>query len=139
MISELLVHDVPIECINKAAITYRVPAALIISVLGVENGRVGMASPNKNGSFDYGPMQINSLWVEKIKPYGYTREELQYDPCVNVMVGAWILGQNIADSPDFWRGVGGYHSYTPPLNEKYRYQVEKWYKLLNQYLSQNKH
>ncbi len=135
MISALLVHDVPIECINQAAITYHVPATLIISVLGVEGGSVGMASPNKNGTFDYGPMQINTIWLEKIKPYGYTREQIQYDPCANVMVGTWILGTNIASTPDFWRGVAGYHSYTIPLNEQYQYKVRGIYHLLSDYLS----
>lgn len=135
MISTLLVHGVPIECINQAAVVYHVPATLIISILGVEGGRVGMASPNKNGTFDYGPMQINTIWLEKIRPYGYTREQIQYDPCANVMVGAWILGTNIASSSDFWRGVAGYHSYTLPLNEEYQYKVKGYFGLLSRYLS----
>jgi len=135
MISALLVHGVPIECINQAAVNYHVPAALIISILGVEGGRVGMAKPNTNGTYDYGPMQINSIWLTKIKPYGYTVEKVQYDPCVNVMVGTWILGTNIANSPDFWRGVGGYHSYTIPLNQAYQYKVWNYYQLLSRYLS----
>lgn len=132
MASALLVHGVPIECINQAAVTYHVPAALIISILGIEGGSVGMAKPNTNGTYDYGPMQINSLWLQKIKPYGYTPEQLQYDPCANVMVGTWILGVNIANSPDFWRGVGGYHSYTPSLNRDYQYKVWDLYHLLKQ-------
>lgn len=135
MPSALLVHDVPIECINQAAITYHVPAALIISVLGVEGGAVGMASKNANGTYDYGPMQINSIWLKKIAPYGYTKEQIQYDPCANVMVGAWILGTNIASTPDFWRGVAGYHSTTPSLNQAYQGKVWNMYQLLARYLS----
>lgn len=135
MISALLVHGVPIECINQAAVTYHVPAALIISILGVEGGTIGMAKPNTNGTYDYGPMQINTIWLDKVKAYGYTREQIQYDPCANVMVGAWILGLNIAESPDFWRGVGGYHSYTLPLNRTYQYKVWNYYELLSRYLS----
>jgi hypothetical protein len=135
MISALLVHGVPIECINQAAVTYHVPAALIISILGVEGGTVGMAKPNANGTDDYGPMQINTIWLDKIKPYGYTREQIQYDACANVMVGTWILGRNIADSPDLWRGIGGYHSYTAPLNRDYQYKVWNYYELLARYLS----
>ncbi len=65
MISALQVHDVPIECINQAAITYHVPATLILSVLAIENGTAGLASLNKNGTIDYGPMQINSIWCIK--------------------------------------------------------------------------
>jgi hypothetical protein len=80
-------------------------------------------------------MQINSIWLNKIRPYGYTREEIQYDPCVNVMVGAWILSTNIASSADFWQGVGGYHSYTPGLNREYQNKVWSVYALLSRYLS----
>lgn len=63
MISALLIHGIPIECINRAAITYVVPAKVILSVLATENGKVGTARPNKNGSYDLGPMQINSGWL----------------------------------------------------------------------------
>lgn len=135
MISALVIHGVPIECINQAAVIYHVPASLILSILSVEGGDVGTASPNKNGTYDYGPMQINSIWLNRIKPYGYTKQQVQYDPCINVMVGAWILSKNIADSPDLWRGIGGYHSYTPLLNERYQNKVWHVYALLSHYLS----
>lgn len=134
MVSALLIHGVPIECINQAAIAYHVPASLIISVLTVEGGDVGTASPNNNGTFDYGPMQINSIWLDKIRPYGYTREQLKNDPCINVLVGAWILSTNIADSDNLWHGVGGYHSYTPHLNHSYQNKVWHAYALLSNYL-----
>jgi hypothetical protein len=129
--SALLINDVPIECINQAAVNYYVPAALIISVLRTEGGRNGMAKPNKNGSFDYGPMQINTLWLDKIKPFGYTVHDLQFNPCKNVAVGAWILSQSIANATNFGTGVGDYHSHTLPLNQRYRVKVVQHYKLIN--------
>jgi hypothetical protein len=85
--SALLIHGVPIECINKAAITYFVRASIIISVLNTESGKPGMANINKNGTVDYGPMQVNSIWLPKVEPYGYTVQKLQFDPCSNVMIG----------------------------------------------------
>ena len=48
MPSALLIHGVPVECINQAAVTYYVPPQVIISVLNVEGGKVGMAKPNTN-------------------------------------------------------------------------------------------
>lgn len=135
MVSALVIHGVPIECINQAAITYHIPASLILSVLSVEGGEVGSASPNKNGSHDFGPMQINTIWLSKIGAYGYTREMIQYDPCINVMVGAWILSTNIANSQDLWYGIGGYHSYTPGLNYSYQNKVWNVYDLLSRYLA----
>lgn len=137
MPSALIINGVPIECINQAAVIYQVPATLIISVLGTEAGKVGSAILNRNGSYDYGPMQINSIWLEKLKPYGITKQQLQYDPCINVCVGAWILSTRIADSKELWQGVASYHSYCLPENMRYRTKVCGIYKLLTNYLQQS--
>ena len=133
--SALTINDVPIECINHAAVLYAVPATLIISVLKVEGGKNGMAKANSNGSYDYGPMQINTVWLPQIKPYGYTKETLQFNPCANVYVGTWILSQRIANSPNFWRGVGAYHSYTATENVPYQRKVWAIYQDLYRYLA----
>ncbi len=135
MASALIIHGVPIECINYAAITYHVPATLILTILSLEKGVIGMAKANKNGSYDYGPMQINSIWLKKIQAYGYSRQQIQYDPCINVMVGTWILSTRIADSKTLWTGVGAYHSRTPHLNADYRKKATKTYQLLSYYLA----
>ncbi len=139
--SALLIHGVPVECINQAAITYFVPAKIIISVLNVEGGEPGAATPNRNGTFDYGPMQINTIWLPKVAVYGYTKEQIQYDPCVNVMVGTWILSNKIASTMEdagennYWRGVAGYHSLTPDLNSRYQNKILTNYRLLSEVLS----
>jgi hypothetical protein len=133
--SALVIQDVPIECINQAAVTYYVPAIVIISVLQTEGGRVGMAKLNNNGTYDYGPMQINSIWLRKIEPYGFTREKIQYDACANVMVGTWILSQEIADNQSTWEGVGDYHSHSFQLNQNYQGKVKNIYQKLANYLS----
>lgn len=126
----LLIHDVPIECINQAAITYHVPASIIVSVLRIEGGKNGIASRNKDGTFDYGSMQINSRWLKTLAPYGYTKNDLQYNPCVNVAVGAWILGLSIADGKNLWNGVGNYHSHTTKFNQKYNKKAQKFHNWL---------
>ncbi len=133
--SALIINDVPIECINQAAVQYHVPATLIISVLKTENGRVGEANPNSNGTYDYGPMQVNSIWLDKIYQYGYTQADIQYDPCANVTVGTWILASQIADSGAVWNGVGNYHSHTVYKNINYYNKVETVYDRLNNYLN----
>jgi soluble lytic murein transglycosylase-like protein len=134
MASALLIHGVPIECINQAAITYYIPAKVIISVIATEGGDVGVARQNKNGTYDYGPMQINSSWLPTIKKYGYTEKLLRYDPCVNVMAGTWILSTKITQSRDYWSGVANYHSFTPNLNARYKLKVLNYYQLLSQIL-----
>lgn len=135
MVSALLINDVPIECINEAAIHYNVPATLIISILQVEGGKTGSASKNTNGTFDYGPMQINTIWLDKLKPLGITKEEIQHNPCINVWVGTWILSQRIASSDEFWYGVASYHSYSLPKNTVYRHKVVNAFETLTAYLS----
>lgn len=129
-----LINDVPIECINRSAIVYHVPAKLILSVLKVEGGRNGMAKSNRNGSFDYGPMQVNSVWLKKIKPFGYSSGDLQFNPCKNVEVGTWILSKAMANNSLVLNGVGDYHSHQPQLNQNYSVNVIKEFKLINSIL-----
>lgn len=131
MASMLLINGVPIECINRAAVQYYVPATLIVSVLETENGHVGDAKPNSNGTFDYGPMQVNSIWINRIAKYGYNREDLQYNPCINVAVGTWILSQALSEDDNFWKAVGDYHSHSEIKNLTYSQKVQEYYKYLN--------
>ena len=133
--SALIIHDVPIECINVAAIAYHIPASLVVSVLMTEGGRNGLAKPNANGTFDYGPMQINTIWIDKLKQYGYTRYDIQYNPCVNVLVGTWILGQSIAEADNLNYGIGSYNSHTWAHNSNYWHKVAKNYQFLQHHLT----
>lgn len=123
MPSALLINDVPIECINQAAIAYHVPATLIVSVLMTEGGKLGTAKLNKNGSYDYGPMQINTVWINRLKKYNVSLDDIQFNPCKNVMVGTWILGQRIADTGNLPYGIGSYNSYSLSQNYHYRSKV----------------
>lgn len=125
-------NDVPAECVNAAAQAYHVPATLILSIIKIENGRNGLKKRNANGSYDYGPLQINSWWLPKLAPYKITRWDLQYDPCKNVMVGAWILAQTLTETRVLARGVGNYNSHTPHLNQRYAAAVMKWYRLFEE-------
>jgi soluble lytic murein transglycosylase-like protein len=131
----MLINDVPVDCINTAAIEYHVPALLVIAVLKIEGGRVGMANVNKNGTVDYGPMQINSSWLKDLVHYGYTAHDIQYDPCMNVNAGAWILAQEIANDGRIWKGVGNYHSHTYWRNISYQQKVDVVVKNLSDILS----
>jgi soluble lytic murein transglycosylase-like protein len=128
----VLVNDVPIDCINHAAVVYHVPAIVILSIMKKENGKNGDANLNKNGTIDYGVMQINSLWLPKIAPYGYTKDDLQFNACKNVEVAAWIIAQNIPSGKSLWAGIASYHSRTPSHNMPYKNSVYMNYtKLIN--------
>lgn len=133
--SELVINDVPATCIIQAAHHYYLPVSLVISILKAENGRVGEANPNKNGTYDYGPMQINSIWLKRIAPYGYTAYDLEFNPCANIEIGTWILAQAVADGKNFWSSVGNYHSHTDGENRRYGSRVSHYYYFLEQALS----
>jgi len=104
--------EVPAICIAYTAARYEIPANLLVAILKTEGGRVGMESRNKNGTFDLGPMQINTTWLPVLKEHGITRAMLRDDGCVNVWVGGWILRTGLNSASNWWRGVGRYHSAT---------------------------
>lgn len=110
-------------CIDQAAHEYGLHPMLLQSVMMVEGGKLGF-SRNTNGSYDLGPMQINSTWLPKLAPYGITARSLAYDTCMNVRTGAWILKSEIVKAGgDVWQGIGNYHSHTPKFNLIYRNKV----------------
>lgn len=119
----MIFHGVPLECINYAAQTFHVPAVIIVAVMKIENGWNGAAIKNKNGSHDLGVMQVNSGWLSRLGKHGITRQDLQFNPCVNVHAATWILARGLARA-EGWKGVGNYHSATPIHNMKYRRKVK---------------
>ena len=134
MVGLVTFNDVPAECIKQASQIYHVPAIIILSVLKTEDARNGTASRNKNGSYDYGPLQINSTWLPTLARHGITREDVQWNPCINVAVGTWILAQAITESPKHvWQGVGNYNSHTPYYNQIYAARVKKWQEIFKYY------
>lgn len=133
----LFASDVPLHCINEAAAEYHLPAKLIVSVLNVEQGRVGMATQNRNGSYDLGPMQINTSWWPTLSSYGITQQDVRYNPCVNVKVGTWILAHAIAQGDDLLQGIGDYNSHTPKFNTRYTQWVRQKYSRISILLADN--
>jgi hypothetical protein len=119
------------KCVQLAADKYGLDAALIHAILEVEGGSVGQAVRNTNGSADLGPMQINTIWLPLLSEYGITRQQLQHDRCINILVGSWILARQlkVAESMEgpvhrrIWWGIGSYHSRTPKHNVKYSLKV----------------
>lgn len=131
----LIPPDVPLMCIHQAAYAYHVPVALILAIIKVEGGKRGTISKNKNGTRDFGIMQINSVWLEKLRPYGFTPERIQYDACANIWVGAWILSQHMKKSSEIWKSIGNYHSYTDKENKAYQWKVWQAYIAITYHIS----
>ncbi|MDD5587411.1 MAG: lytic transglycosylase domain-containing protein [Alphaproteobacteria bacterium] len=116
-------------CLIDASHAYEVPPAVMIGILHVESGRVGRESgPNDDGSYDLGPMQINTLWVPELArawrvPERKARAVLRDDGCMNVKVAAWILRKNIKDAGSVYGGIKRYHSTTPIHGSRYAAKV----------------
>jgi hypothetical protein len=124
------------SCLQLAAAHYTLPLDLLSAILRVEGGRPGLAVRNTNGSFDLGPMQINTVWLITLQPRGITLAMLRDDYCVNVAVGSWILARELQRLPahpsrgQLWQATANYHSRTPALN--YRYATRLWQQLKTQ-------
>ncbi len=106
-------------CILAAANVYQVPPAVMIGIMQVEGGHVGQqAGPNFNGTYDLGPMQVNTRWLPELAQHWHVsvptaRTWVRDDACTNVYVAAWILKQKIAKSGSLYYGIAHYHSATP--------------------------
>lgn len=112
------------SCMLLAAQTYQVPAEILLGILQVEGGKIGQEVRNTNGSYDLGPMQINTIWlpelakiwnVDKAKAKRWVRD----DACTNIKVSAWILKQHYRETRDYHKAVRYYHSRTPKFGNAY--------------------
>lgn len=112
------------ECTNTIANEFGIPLPLLLGIMRTEGGEVGMISENRNGSYDIGPMQINTLWLPKTRGYGISDAEILFNGCTNVAVGAWILSDLLQRYP-LWEAVGYYHSRTQHLSKGYASRVFK--------------
>jgi len=112
-----------------AANTYHVPAAVMIGIMNVEGGHIGQeVGPNFNGTYDLGPMQVNTHWLPLLERTWHVnaptaRQWVRDDGCVNVHVAAWILRQKMDDTGSLWGGIAAYHSLTPTIGGPYANKV----------------
>ena len=116
-------------CLLLASQTYQVPPAVMIGIMNVEAGRVGQQVRNTNGSFDLGPMQVNTIWVPKLArlwrvPHATAHNWVRDNGCVNVYVAAWILRQKIEEASGVLvNGIARYHSATGWRGARYAARV----------------
>ena len=113
------------HCFDLASRQYAVPAALLRAIAQQESALNPRAvNTNRNGSVDMGLMQINSQWLGVLRRHGISARDL-WDPCVNVLVGAWILANNFARMGFNAQALGAYNSSEPAQRERYARQVLK--------------
>lgn len=106
-------RPITVECLAAVSARYQVPHEILLGILAQEHGRLGESSPNRDGSRDLGPMQVNTFWLPTLRRYGVTEGHMLHHGCYNVAVGAWIVRYEQARVGDLWRAVGRYHSPNP--------------------------
>ena len=115
-------------CMMLAAQTYDVPPAVLVGIYKTEGGKIGQEVSNTNGSYDLGPMQINTIWLPLLaKKWGVSedtaRRWLRDDACTNIGVSAWILRTHIDETQSINQAIAHYHSRTPVHGTRYRKKV----------------
>ena len=108
-------------CFEEAGRLYNISPFLLWSITKVEsNFQPNAINWNRNGTYDYGAMQINSSWYATL---GHERWNMLGDPCMNVKVGAWILAQCIVRHGYNWQAVGCYNSAKKENRDRYARKV----------------
>lgn len=112
-------------CFQKTAEQYQISAHLLKAIsLTESNFDPNAIHHNRNGSIDYGHMQINSWWQDLLG------DDFLYlnDPCYCTQVGAWILKNCIKENGSCWDAVVCYHmgkSYSR-LTESQKIEAERY-------------
>lgn len=127
------------QCFARTAAESGIPHNLLLALKVKESGlkfNPDVMSQNRNGTFDHGLFQINSVWVPTLEGYGIKKDML-FDPCVNVRAAAWILSKSIRSEGNWKLGIGKYHtgSITSSTHERamrYADHVLRIYAALNQ-------
>ncbi|NWD57113.1 lytic transglycosylase domain-containing protein [Pseudomonas veronii] len=122
------------ECMRFASQSYGIHQDILYAILLVEGGTVGRDSgANKNGTYDIGLFQINSMHRKTFESLGISEEELRDDGCTNTIAAAWHLKRvltpevlkDIRTQDDYLRAIALYHSATPEFNKIYAAKLRK--------------
>lgn len=111
------------QCFDWASRRFGMSSHLLYAIALQESGLNPRAvNRNTNGSQDIGLMQINSSWGPMLARYGIRPSDL-WDPCTNIFVGAWILGDNLARMGPTVAALGAYNARDPIKREAYARRV----------------
>ena len=118
-----------LACMALVAHLYDLPPRVLPSIQRVEGGAPGIVHHNKDGTDDYGVMQVNTRWLAPLARYTRTsndtvRRRLIAEPCYNIAAAGVIMRTYLNEAHgDLMRAVGDYHSHTSALNLSYQSMV----------------
>ena len=112
------------DCVLDAARVSGMPAAALFAILATEGGKIGEALSNKNGTWDMGPFQVNSVHLNELAAMGISPDAVLRDGRVNAYAAAWLLHKEYRRTGNLWRAIGAYHSRTPHRRDAYIRRVK---------------
>ena len=97
-------------CWDAAAKYHGLDPWLLYSVAYVESRHnpTVVSGRNRNGTYDIGMMQINSIWLPELRRYGISESTLK-NACASTYVGAWIMAKNIRRYGYTWQAIASYN------------------------------
>lgn len=94
-------------CFKEAEQRYSIPPGFLKAIAQTESS---MRPWIESHTSDIGLMGINRSWLPVLrKRYGLSERDV-WEPCTNVMVGAWILANEFARLGRNWNAVGAYNA-----------------------------
>ena len=112
------------DCVLDAARVSGMPAAALFAILTTEGGKTGEALSNKNGTWDMGPFQVNSVHLNELAAMGISPDAVLRDGRVNAHAAAWLLRKEYQRTGNLWQAFGAYHSRTPHRRDAYIRRVK---------------
>jgi soluble lytic murein transglycosylase-like protein len=110
-------------CFEEAGDTYSINPQILKAIAEVEsNYNPRAVNWNKNGTYDFGIMQINSSWGVAL---GREWWNTLGDPCTNIKSGAMILSHCMKKYGYSWEAIGCYNSQTPSKRDRYAVMIFK--------------
>ncbi len=109
------------HCFKQASTQYAVSETLLSAIGCVESrfNATVVSPPNKDGSRDYGLMQINE---SNLSYLGLTPRSV-LDVCTNVRAGARILSEKMRTHGSTWEAVGAYNAASSHKRIGYAWKV----------------
>lgn len=105
-------------CFREAGARYSIDPLLLRAIARQESSLNPVAknfNRDKKGnvlSIDYGLMMINSIHIPKLIRLGVIKSasDLLNNPCLNVMIGAWVLARHFKVCGVSWICLGSYNA-----------------------------
>jgi len=107
-------------CWQEAADRYHIHVDLLMAIGEVESHHKPKAENKQSKA--RGVMQIHPWWWKKLQDEFSITPEALWQPCTNIMVGAWILHQEQQRyGAASWTAVGAYYAgaYPPTRKDEY--------------------